>query len=260
MALFTDQFTRRDPRSDTPSLPMIYDAAPYHAHRLACSLVEGVPLEKLSEICAALSARFIEQFPGLGLDWQQPWDGRTPALAKHLKFGVDLSVVYGAYALWRLTDLRDIVEPHPPGLGESFDAAYLPPDVVVPASMALIAAMKACLIAQHFQVEEARAKGASTRNRDNVRSRHEKTTNKHRAAAVQLAAKAYQENQRSRSDVADLILDQVFKRVVEKDGKVLKIETYEKKTVLKWLADAGWQTDDLGWPNCSDVGNDAVRP
>jgi hypothetical protein len=260
MPLFTDQFNRRDPRSTTPPISGAFNFAACRAHELACALVADVPLEKLAEICAALSGRYIELFPGLGLDWQSPWNYDAPPLADRLDFGVSLSVVYGAYALWKLTDFRDMLDP----LGSPFGGAALletdiPPERVYEVAVTLLAAMRGCLLAQQFQLAEERAKSASKRNSENILRRHERTTHRHRAEAVGLAAAAYRSGNHDRSSVADIVMDQVFKGLIEQDGKVLDMKTYEKKTILGWLKQAGWVSTKAGWPNCPKTTEGRLR-
>jgi hypothetical protein len=260
MPAFTDQFVRRDPRSPTPPVPGAFNFAGFRAHELACTLVEGVPLSKLSAICTALSARLIEQFPGLGLDWQSPWNGESPPLAEHLHFGVSLSVVYGAYALWKLTDFRDMLDPlECRSGGAALIPADIPPELMYEAAATLLGAMRGCLLAQQFQLAEERARSASERNRRNVSTRHQRTTHQHKAAALQIAAAAYNAGNRDRSKVANIVADKVFKRVVEKEGKVLDLQVYEKKTILGWLKDAGWGSTKAGWPTCPAATDGLLR-
>jgi hypothetical protein len=237
MSAFTDQFARRDPRSTQPALPFAFNLAAPQAHRLACALVEGVPIEKLTQICRALSARFIDVFPGLGLDSFKDWNGEEPPLAKHLDFGVSLSVVYGAFALWKLNDFRDLLENHT-GTGTDHKPS---PELVYPAALALMGAMRGCLLGQQFQIAEARKAATSQRARRNVLTRHAATTERHRQEAISKAAAFHAQGRfKKPTDCARHLMNDIAKHDGH-DG------FYSERTICQWLWDAGWTRS--GWPN-----------
>jgi hypothetical protein len=238
MAAFTDQFLRRDPRSADPPLPFIFDMAAFEVHMQASELVEGLSLPQLSAICAELSCLFDYRLK-VGLPELGAWAMFESTLLPDFGAGVSESVICGAFALWMLTDVRDLLDPltrdgRPVAFPED-----LPPETMCEAATLLMAGVRACFKGHRLRRAEEQRSIVSQRARASVLTRHQNTTEAHKRLAIEQAAKWYAEGKYTKVSHAA----QHLANDIEKRPGVF----YSKETIEGWLRDGGWTK--VGWPN-----------
>jgi hypothetical protein len=232
MRPFTDQFSRADPRSLDPPLPDLFDLAVKDAHFEACALVRDVPIEELTGICSAVSRDLARQGAWLV---GGPGEWAVFDSLSLTRYG-EPRVVCGAYALWRVADVRHGWE----GEGAPGDAAQIRPEALYAIAKALLNAVRACAKGYQHRHQDAKRLVESDRARRSVNKRHENTTELHRKDAVLRAAQFFRAGTYKKpTDAARFLMNDI-----EKSAGAY----YTERTVCQWLWDAGWTAK--GWPNC----------